>query len=147
MSIFRSMQISASALTAQRFRMDVISQNIANEDTTRTAEGDPYRRRVVVFQEKNSPYQFSNWLQAAQERTGGTGVRAVSVQEDMTTDFKLVYDPEHPDADEEGYVRYPNVDRERELVDMMNAVRSYEANITALSNFKNIAMKALEIGK
>jgi flagellar basal-body rod protein FlgC len=147
MGIFRSMEISASGMSAQRFRMDVIAQNIANEDTTRTADGSPYRRRMVTFQEKNSPYVFSNWLQATQRRNAGYGVRATRVDEDHKVDFKITYDPAHPDADEEGYVRYPNVDREQELVDMLGSLRSYEANITALNNFKNMAMKALEIGK
>ncbi|MDR0293588.1 MAG: flagellar basal body rod protein FlgC [Oscillospiraceae bacterium] len=147
MGIFRSMEISASGMSAQRFRMDVISQNISNEDNTRTADGSPYRRRVVIFQEKNDPYLFSNFLQAAQDRPGGTGVRAVKVVEDHKTDFKMVYDPSHPDADVDGYVRYPNVDREQELVDFLSALRSYEANVTALNNFKNMAMKALEIAK
>lgn len=147
MSIFRSMSISGSAMSAQRFRMDVIAQNIANQDTTRTADGSPYRRRMVVFQERNSPYLFSNWLHAVEQRPGGTGVRATHVVEDMKSDFKLMYDPSHPDADEEGYVAFPNVDREQELVDMLGALRSYEANVTALNNFKNMAMKALEIGR
>ena len=147
MSIFRSMEISSSGMSAQRFRMDVIAQNIANEDNTRTADGGPYRRRMVVFQEKNNPYLFSNYLQAAQQRTVGAGVKAIQVVEDRKVDFKIVYDPSHPDADEEGYVRYPNVDREQELVDMLSALRSYEANVTALNNFKNMAMKALEISR
>jgi flagellar basal-body rod protein FlgC len=134
-------------MSAQRFRMDVIAQNIANQDNTRTADGSPYRRRMVVFQERNSPYLFSNWLHAVERRSGGTGVRATHVVEDMKTDFKMVYDPSHPDADEYGYVSYPNVDREQELVDMLSALRSYEANVTALNNFKNMAMKALEIGR
>ncbi|MCL1806828.1 MAG: flagellar basal body rod protein FlgC [Oscillospiraceae bacterium] len=147
MSIFRSMEISSSGMSAQRFRMDVIAQNISNEDNTRTADGSPYRRRMVVFQEKNNPYLFSNYLQAVQQRTVGMGVKATHVAEDRKTDFKIIYDPAHPDADEEGYVRYPNVDREQELVDMLSALRSYEANVTALNNFKNMAMKALEIGR
>lgn len=147
MGLFRSMEISASGMTAQRFRMDVISENIANQDTTRTADGTPYRRRVITFQEKNSPFLFTDWLSVYQQQAGGTGVRATSVVDDTATDYKLVYDPEHPDADDEGYVRYPNVDIEQELTDMIGAVRSYEANVTAVNNFKNIAMKALEIGK
>jgi flagellar basal-body rod protein FlgC len=147
MGIFRSMEISGSGMSAQRFRMDVIAQNIANQDTTRTADGTPYRRRMVTFEEKNNPYLFSNWLQATQFRNVGHGVRATRVDEDHKVDFKVTYDPAHPDADAEGYVRYPNVDREQELVDMLSSLRSYEANITALNNFKNMAMKALEIGR
>lgn len=149
MGIFRSMEICASGMTAQRFRMDVISQNLANEDTTRTADGTPYRRRLVVFEEKNEPYSFANWFTAAQQagRSAGEGVRVTRVEEDYKTDFKVVYDPKHPDADEEGYVRYPNVDREQELVDMLAALRAYEANVTAMNNFKNMATKALEIAR
>jgi len=147
MGMFRSMEISASGMSAQRFRMDVISQNIANQDTTRTADGQPYRRRVVTFQEKNAPFLFADWMAVYENRTSGLGVRATSVQEDTSTDFKIIFDPDHPDADDEGYVRFPNVDIERELTDMIGAVRSYEANITAVNNFKNIAMKALEIGR
>ena len=149
MSIFRSMDISASGMSAQRFRMDVIAQNIANEDNTRTADGTPYRRRVVVFQERREPYSsFATYMDAAKGGLGGGGggVRVMSVHEDTKTDFKLAYEPNHPDADAEGYVRYPNVDREQELVDFLSAVRSYEANVTALNNFKSMAMKALEIG-
>ena len=147
MGIFRSMEISSSAMSAQRLRMDVIAQNIANQDTTRTADGSPYRRRTVVFQEKNSPYVFSNFLHNVHQRTGGMGVKATHVVEDRKTDFKMVYDPSHPDANEEGYVSYPNVDREQELVDMLSSLRSYEAQVTALSTFKNMAMKALEIAR
>ncbi len=146
MNIFRSMEISASALTAQRYRMDVIGENIANATTTRTEDGTPYRRKVVVFEEKNQPYMFSDWLKVSQDRVGGAGVRAVDMGEDQSP-LKLVYDPEHPDANDEGYVEYPNVDAEKEMVDMISASRSYEANITVLNNFKNIAMKALEIGR
>lgn len=146
MNIFRSMDISASALTAQRYRMDVIGENIANATTTRTADGTPYRRKYVVFQEKNEPYLFSHWLGASQERVGGAGVRVVNQGEDQSP-FKLVYDPSHPDANADGYVEYPNVDMEKEMVDMISATRSYEANITVLNNYRNIAMKALEIGR
>ncbi len=146
MNIFRSMNISASALTAQRYRMDVIGENVANATTTRTADGTPYRRKYVVFEEKTQPYLFSEWLQASQERIGGAGVRVVSQGEDQSP-FKLVYEPGHPDANADGYVEYPNVDMEKEMVDMISATRSYEANITVLNNYRNIAMKALEIGR
>lgn len=147
MSLFKSMEISASGLTAQRYRMDVISENIANQDTTRTADGTPYRRRLTVFQAKDGGGTFSDILGSYQQAVSGAGVKVASVQEDMTTDYEKVYDPEHPDADADGYVSYPNVDIEQEMTDMLSAVRSYEANVTALNNFKNIAMKALEIGK
>lgn len=147
MNIFRSMDIAGSALTAQRFRMDVIGENIANATTTATDEnGDPYRRKYVLFQTRHQPYLFSDYLQTSMERVGGAGVRVVAVKEDEAP-FKMVYDPEHPDANEEGYLQYPNVDMEKEMVDMIAATRSYEANITVMNNFKNIAMKAMEIGR
>lgn len=146
MNIFRSMDISASALTAQRYRMDVIGENVANATTTRTAEGTPYRRKYVIFEERNQPYLFSDWLQASQERIGGAGVRVIDMGEDQSP-FKLVYDPSHPDANGEGYVEYPNVDLEKEMVDFIAATRSYEANITVINNYKNIAMKALELSR
>lgn len=146
MNIFRSMEVSASALTAQRYRMDVIGENVANATTTRTANGTPYRRKNVVFEEKTKTYLFSEWLQASQQRLSGAGVRVVSMVEDPSP-FKLVYEPDHPDANEDGYVEYPNVDIEKEMVDFISATRSYEANITVLNNFKNMAMKAMEVGR
>jgi flagellar basal-body rod protein FlgC len=140
MSFLSSLNISASALTAQRMRMDVISENIANADTTRTENGGPYRRRVTVLAEQ--PQTFSSVLSKA---TGG-GVVVSQIVEDMS-DFEYEYDPDHPDADEMGYVAKPNVDEAREIIDLMSATRSYEANVTALNATKSIAMKALEIGR
>ena len=145
MGIFRSMDISASGLTAQRYRMDVIGENIANATTTRTADGSPYRRKYVLFQEKNER-TFADYLSDSRHRLSGDGVRVVDMGVDDSP-FKLVYDPNHPDANDEGYVEYPNVDMEKEMVDFISATRSYEANITAINNFRNIAMKALEIGR
>jgi flagellar basal-body rod protein FlgC len=150
MRIFRSMDISASALTAQRFRMDIIGENMANATNSRTENGQPYRRKAVVFQERPaSGMPFSKFLQHSRFRLGNLtpgGVRVTRVIEDPS-DFKLKYDPTHPDANEEGYVEMPNVDLEKEMVDMLVATRSYEANITALNNFKATAMKAIEIGR
>lgn len=140
MGFFDSMNISSSALSAERFRMDVIAENIANKNTTRTENGEPYRRKVVTF-EQIKP--FSAFLK---EQTTGLGVRVSSVETDNSP-FKLVYDPSHPDANEEGYVQMPNVDTVTEMIDMISASRAYEANVTALNAFKNIAMRALEIGK
>ncbi len=140
MAFLSSLDVSASALTAQRMRMDVISENIANADTTRTANGGPYRRRVAVMAEQ--PLTFSSILRKA---TGG-GVEVTQIVEDMS-DFNYVYDPDHPDADANGYVAKPNVDTAEEIIDMMSATRSYEANVTALNATKSIAMKALEIGR
>lgn len=145
MGFMKSMNISASALTAQRVRMDVISQNIANANTTRTNNGTPYRRRQVVFQSQPGSL-FSRYLNKAQSAAAGEGVRVAAIVEDMS-DFIREYDPDHPDADAEGYVSYPNVDEVSEMVDMMAATRSYDANVTALNATKSIALKALEIGK
>lgn len=141
MGFFSSMDISASALTAERFRLDVIAENIANMNTTRTAEGGPYRRKVVSFEQIEKP--FAAYLD---DSFKGAGVRVNAVNTDNSP-FKLVYDPNHPDANEDGYVEMPNVDIVTEMIDMISASRAYEANITALNSFKNIAMRALEIGK
>ena len=144
MSFLGSMSISASALTATRLRMDVIAENIANIDTTRTEDGDPYRRKYVVFQERRNDRDFATFFNKA--RTAQGGVRVLHIGKDMS-EFKLDYNPSHPDADEDGYVRLPNVEVVQEMTDMMAAYRSYEANITALNAFKDMATKALEIGR
>lgn len=154
MSFLNTMDITASALTAERLRMDVIAHNIANIDTTRGAGGEPYRRRLTVFQEKE--LNFSSTLQRAAarqaSRTGssrvnsGGGVRVSEIIQDQS-DFIPVYNPTHPDADEDGYVMMPNVDRAEENVDLMAATRSYEANITTINIIKAMAMKAAEITK
>jgi len=148
MGFFSSLDISASGLTAQRLRMDTISQNIANINTTRTENGTPYRRRVVIFEEKNSGSSFSDYLtESSKEKYNiGSGVRVARIIED-TSDFKRTYDPGHPDADEDGYVLMPNVDIITEMVNMISATRAYEANITSINITKSMAMKALEIGK
>ncbi|HHV60402.1 MAG TPA: flagellar basal body rod protein FlgC [Clostridiaceae bacterium] len=147
MGIFNSMDISASALTAQRLRMDIISQNIANASTTRTENGTPYRRKVVVLEERKSDVPFSEFLSdASKARIKGNGVKVSHIVEDNSP-FKMVYDPGHPDADENGYVQMPNVDIVTEMVNMISASRSYEANITALNTTKSMILKALDIGK
>ena len=148
MGLFDSFNISASALTAQRLRMDIISQNIANVNTTRTEVGTPYRRKVVVFQEKEADIPFSQYLSEESRKrflTGG-GVRVAAIVEDPTP-FKEVYDPSHPDADENGIVRMPNVEIVTEMVNMISATRAYEANVTAMNASKSMASKALEIGR
>ena len=144
MSFMGSMSISASALTATRLRMDVIAENIANIDTTRTEYGGPYRRKYVVFQERSNDRDFASFFNRAQQAPGG--VRVVGIGRDMS-EFKIDYNPSHPDADEDGFVRLPNVEVVQEMTDMMAAVRSYEANITALNAFKDMATKAMEIGR
>ncbi len=143
MGFFKALDISASGLTAQRLKMDVIAQNIACESVTRAADGQPYRRRYAVLEEGPS---FSGIYQDSLDANAGNGVRVKAIMEDDSA-FNLIFDPSHPDADAEGYVRMPNVDIAREMVDMAAAVRSYESNITAVNAFKNIAAKTLEIGK
>lgn len=153
MSIFHGMNTTASALTAQRLRMDVISSNMANMDTTRAkqvnGEWEPYRRKSVTFSAQEG--QFSKFLNVALGKNAkggvGNGVKVSRIKEDTETPFKLVYDPTHPDANAEGYVNMPNVDPLKEMVDLMSATRSYEANITVLNANKSMLTKALEIGK
>lgn len=147
MSIFKSMNVSATGLTAERLRMDVISKNIANANTTRTLAGTPYRRQMAVFQEQGAANDFNSILEKAKGNfTIGNGVEVSGIVEDQS-DFKRIYNPGHPDSDDEGYVLMPNVDVVTEMINLMSASRSYEANITALNSAKSIAMKALEIGR
>jgi len=147
MSYFGALDIGASALTAQRLRMDIISQNIANANTTRTEDGTPYRRRVVIFRESSDGIPFSEYLsESSKARYLGKGVKVSAIAED-TSPFRRVYDPGHPDADEDGYVEMPNVDIVTEMVNMISATRAYEANVTAMNTTKSMAMKALEIGR
>lgn len=143
MSFLKSLNISGSGLTSQRLRMDVISENIANIDTTRTENGGPYRRKMVVL---SSTSGFKNMLIKNLNDYEAGGVEVTEIAEDQS-EFKLVYDPEHPDADENGYVSMPNVDSLKETVDMMEAYRVYQANVTALNTTKQMAVKALEIGR
>ncbi len=145
MSFLSSLDVSGSALTAQRLRMSVVAENVANINTTRTANGQPYRRRYVIFQEMGTP-RFSEQLNNSLNGNLGTGVKVARMGED-TAPFKLEYNPTHPDADEFGYVRLPNVELVTEMVDMMSATRSYEANITVLNATKSMAMNALDIGR
>lgn len=146
MGFLDSINISASALTAEKLRMDVISKNIANANTTRTANGTPYRRQVVVFEGAGNNVPFSQYLSDASKAMIGNGVKVRGIAEDKTP-FKLVYEPGHPDADENGYVKMPNVDVMTEMVNMITASRAYEANVTAINSSKSMAMKALEIGR
>ena len=133
-------------MTAQRFRMDVISENVANVNTTRTENGTPYRRKIVTFQEKDVT-PFSKVLNNTRESYLGNGVKVSSVREDTTSDYIKKYDPSHPDADADGYVSYPNVNIVTEMTNMIDASRSYEANVTAFQTSKAIALKGLELGK
>ena len=146
MSLFQSFNINASGMTAQRFRMDVISENVANVNTTRTEDGTPYRRKIVSFAEKDVT-PFSKVLENTRESYLGNGVKVYSVSEDTKTDYIMKYDPSHPDADENGYVSYPNVNIVTEMTNMIDASRSYEANVTAFQTSKAIAMNGHELGK
>lgn len=145
MAFLTSLDISSSALTAQSLRMDVVAENVANITTTRDADGETYRRRYVIFQERERPV-FSQALNNAISGTIGDGVMVTEILEDPS-EFKIEYNPSHPDADEFGYVRLPNVDLATEMVNMMESTRSYEANITVYNSTKNMAMGALDIGK
>lgn len=147
MSIFSSFNINSSGLTAQRYRMDIISQNLANANTTRTEDGTPYRRKVVTFSEKNSQTPFSRVLNSTTDRYSGTGVKVSGVYDDTWTEMVETYDPSHPDADENGYVTNPNVNIIQEMTDMIDASRAYEANSTAFNASKSMALKGLEMGK
>lgn len=147
MSLFTTFDINASGLTAERYRMDIISQNVANANTTRTEDGTPYRRKVVTFAEKETQTPFSRVLNEARDNYSGKGVKVSLVSEDTWNDMKMVYDPSHPDADENGYVLYPNVNIVTEMTNMIDASRAYEANATAFNASKSMAMKGLEMAQ
>ncbi|OXT07492.1 flagellar basal body rod protein FlgC [Thermoanaerobacterium thermosaccharolyticum] len=148
MGFLNSIDISATGLTAERLRMDVISQNIANVDTTRISSGGPYRRKLVVLKEIDNQNSFSDMLNTAKGiQAVGNGVEVVSIVDDNKTPLNRVYDPGNPDADNTGYVNYPNVNIVSEMVDMISATRAYEANVTAVNSAKSMIEKALEIGK
>ena len=152
MSLMGSLNVSASGMSAQRTRMDIISQNIANVNTTRDENGDVYRRQTVVFAEKND-CNFESVLTAMQTGIArkrdplGDGVKITGIAEDHVTPMKMVYDPAHPDADEDGYVTMPNVNTVTEMTNLIDATRSFEANVTAFNATKNMALKGLEIGR
>lgn len=146
MGLFQSFDISATGMTAQRFRMDTISENVANVNTTNTGDGTPYRRKIVTFEEKPVT-PFSRVLSNSRQAYVGNGVKVTSVTEDYSTDFIMEYDPSHPDADENGYVSYPNVNIVTEMTNLIDASRSYEANATAFDASKQIAQAGLQIGK
>ena len=145
MAFLSSFNIAASGLTAQRLRMDIIGENITNINTTRTEDGGPYRRKMVVLQsvERSS---FRNVLDKRIQRGREVGVKVSQIVEDESP-FQPVYNPEHPDADENGYVWMPNVDLLKETIDSMAASRAYEASLTAFNAIKHMAQKALELGR
>ena len=150
MAFLSSLNISGSALTAERFRIDVISQNIAQSETTMTPSGKPYCRKLVVFQER--PLDFRTQLKDAAGKTVRTipaaqgGVRAVQVV-DSKEEFVPVYDPTHPHANADGYVMMPNVNTLEEQADFMAATRAYEANLSVLQVGQTMAMRALDLLK
>ncbi|MCL2243230.1 MAG: flagellar basal body rod protein FlgC [Treponema sp.] len=151
MGIFSSINIAATGLSANRVRLDVISDNMANVNTTRTAEGGPYRRSRVIMQPKvESPYWRSPFLPQAMDNGIGGGVRVAEIQKDFSTENPLRWDPTHPDAiksgPREGYVELPNVDVVTEMVDMISASRSYEANAAIIEGSKAMFQRALDIG-
>ena len=143
MGYLDSLNITGSALTAERFRTDIILQNLANQNTTRTAEGGPYRRKQVL---RENQLDFKSELGKAMTKADRGGVYVEEVVESQNP-LVPVYDPDHPDANEDGYVMMPNVNSAEEMVDLMAATRAYEANVTALNIAKSMALKALEIGK
>lgn len=145
MSVFKTFQIAASGLTAERLRMDTIANNLANANTTRSVDGGPYRRQVPVFAPilDESMRGMSSPLQQGAK---GQGVQVVGVFSDPSPP-RLVYDPQHPDANADGYVEMPNVHVVKEMVDLITATRAYEANIVALNSAKSMAQRALEIGR
>lgn len=147
MSLIHSLRTSASALVAQRLRMDVVANNVANMNTTRTADGGPYQRQVVLFREKGQEVPFRDFLGAATGKgTRGGGVEVAQVREENVP-ARRVYDPEHPDADEEGFVLLPNIDVVTEMTDLVSARRAYEASVTVLNATKSLALRALDIGR
>lgn len=153
MAFISTIDVIGSGFTAQQLRLDIVSENIVNMNTTRTENGEgPYRRKTVVFEAENRRSRFQEAMARAQygmtgrtARTQG-GVRVVAVGEDPS-DFKLKYDPDDPDANEDGYVELPNVDLVKEVADAMAASQAYSADVTAFNLLKNVVSSALEIGR
>ena len=168
MEIFRAFEISGSALMAEKVRVDTVSSNLANIQTTRSAAGGPYKRKTVIFAEKMArltevPFVYQNRDYTQQTNMFGSnyenpriyevfpafrgrGVNVAWIYEDPNPP-RLEYDPEHPDANEEGYVAYPNIEMAKEMTDLVTASRSYEASSTAINTAKSLYLKALEIGR
>ncbi len=152
MNFLNSIDVSASGLTAQRLRMDTIANNMANVETSRNADGTgPYKRQVVIFGARESEYPKSTFqgMLEKQSAASGGGVRVKEIIELDETDapFRMVYEPGHPDADEDGYVKYPNVNIVEEMINMISSTKAYEANAKVIEASKNMALRALDIGK
>lgn len=145
MALFTGMNINASGMSAERLRLDVISENIANANTTRTKEGGPYVRKNVIFTEKVSMADSFGEVLNRTISGIGNGVKVTAITKDTDTDMNLVYEPSHPDADENGYVLYPNVNIVTEMTDLIDASRAFEANATAFEASKNVASRGLSI--
>lgn len=154
MAFMNTMSIVGSGLTAQQLRLDIISENVTNSNTTRTENGGgPYRRKVVVFRANTGDDSFraamlraANGQPVSQNGQLVGGVRVTRIAEDPS-DFKLAYDPTHPDADEEGYVSLPNVDMVKEITDAMAASQAYSSNVTVFNTIKTVALRGLDLGK
>ncbi len=144
MDIFQTLKISSSALKAQQIRLNTISSNLANIETTRTPNGGPYRKKSVVFKPVDNP-PFEKHLNQSMKGAA----KGVEVSRIITSNSppKTIYDPSHPDADEKGYVALPNINLLEEMADLMAATRAYEANVTTIKSAKRMALKALEIGR
>ena len=145
MALFTGMNINASGMSAERLRLDVISENIANANTTRTKEGGPYVRKNVIFTEKVSTADSFGEVLNRTISGIGNGVKVTAITKDTDTDMNLVYEPSHPDADENGYVLYLNVNIVTEMTDLIDASRAFEANTTAFEASKNVASRGLSI--
>lgn len=144
-TLFNAMNISAAGMTAQRSRLDIVAENIANADSTHTEKGGPYRRRQVVFQATAMQQRFDQVFQSSFDQgPGSQGVKVVKVVEDQRP-FREVYDPGHPDADARGMVKMPNVNSVEEMVDMQSAARSFEANVTSMEAAKRMFQKSLDL--
>lgn len=143
--MFNTFNTSASGMTAERFRLDIISNNLANANTTRTKDGGPYRRQSPIYMPRDPKFTIP-FPRRGTESQVGNGVRVVGVNHDQT-EPRMVYDPYHPDSNKEGFVAYPNVNVVREMVDMISASRAYEANVSAMGAAKQMFSKALTIGK
>lgn len=146
MNFLNAFSISASGLYAQKRRMETIAQNIANADTVVTNKMEPYRRKITVFSAVKKEKNFSSILDNFSKPIEGEGV-SVSIREANEDPLKLVYNPEHPLASKEGYVQMPNVDTTVEMLELLSATRSYEANITVMNATKNMFSRIMEIGK
>ena len=146
MGLFQAFDICASGMTAQRFRTDIIAENVANVNTTRTEDGTPYRRKMVTFAERDKDTFYTLFANKTRQY-GGNGVKVAKILDDEETDYIMKYDPSHPDADENGYVSYPNVNIVQEMTDLIDASRGYEANVTAFNSVKSMAQSGLQVGK